>query len=610
MVDTHKVWLIVGIVVAVLAVLLLALAPRLTGPVAGQAIDLGGENLHFRQLQALGDRASQIQCPRYGSSALMFRSPRYDVGGIELTSLGNLEQEQIRGSVCYGRLADVYDTPDLFHKNAAYQNAEYYCDGMYKGIPFIRINRPDSPFLYQLVSYNGKGVEKNGVQPDVVRFGLPAEVCPATSSSPAFYKTKEITEPNGARRSVPVPAAEAGFFTLVGLVDCIDEGVASGLFDQGFYPADANLQCGVEAIALQDEDALGISTFCQLRNVRTNIPPADSSDVGVGYARKHLPAATFVEARTLCTDAVYDSLLVEYCEANPDDEVVIYSEVVAYGADGQSSNGGPLGGVKEYFCSDLVEACPAGVTNYLIDGIYNDCVNGEWKRRYLQSCEESSQCYPGAVCDGGQCRSPVGGMCGYKGQLCVTGLVCDDKGRCAVAEEAAPVDEVALVNLNLCGNGAIDEGEACDDGNKVASDLCSKECQLTFCGDGILQSPNGRGLVEQCEGGLLCNAQCKKDNDRDGIGNDEDNCPAANPDQADSDGDGVGDVCDNCPAVSNADQADADEDEIGDVCEAAPAGLCVDTETLLQHISQWRNSALDTAGLLTSIQKWRTQEGC
>ena len=30
----------------------------------------------------------------------------------------------------------------------------------------------------------------------------------------------------------------------------------------------------------------------------------------------------------------------------------------------------------------------------------------------------------------------------------------------------------------FCGNGAVDEGEECDDGNTVGSDGCSNTCQL------------------------------------------------------------------------------------------------------------------------------------
>jgi len=58
------------------------------------------------------------------------------------------------------------------------------------------------------------------------------------------------------------------------------------------------------------------------------------------------------------------------------------------------------------------------------------------------------------------------------------------------------------------------------------------------------------------------------DKDRDGVPDDEDNCPGtANPRQRDRDEDGVGDICDNCPLVYNPDQRDSDNDGLGDACD-------------------------------------------
>lgn len=72
-----------------------------------------------------------------------------------------------------------------------------------------------------------------------------------------------------------------------------------------------------------------------------------------------------------------------------------------------------------------------------------------------------------------------------------------------------------------------------------------------------------------------------RDNDGDGISNQNDNCTdAANTNQLDTDEDGIGDECDedddndgvldvddNCPLIANIDQLDTDGDGIGDVCD-------------------------------------------
>lgn len=46
----------------------------------------------------------------------------------------------------------------------------------------------------------------------------------------------------------------------------------------------------------------------------------------------------------------------------------------------------------------------------------------------------------------------------------------------------------------VCGNGVVESGEACDDGNAIETDACSSECALSTCGDGIVHEG-----VEDCD---------------------------------------------------------------------------------------------------------------
>ena len=59
-----------------------------------------------------------------------------------------------------------------------------------------------------------------------------------------------------------------------------------------------------------------------------------------------------------------------------------------------------------------------------------------------------------------------------------------------------------------CGNGVVEAGEQCDDGNLVAGDGCSASCRLEVCGNGI------RDAGEQCDDGNTvsgdgCSAGCR-----------------------------------------------------------------------------------------------------
>jgi len=66
----------------------------------------------------------------------------------------------------------------------------------------------------------------------------------------------------------------------------------------------------------------------------------------------------------------------------------------------------------------------------------------------------------------------------------------------------------AMCQAAGCGNGALDLGEECDDGNLMAGDGCSQRCELEVCGNGVLDPG------EVCDdgnprGGDGCSTDCK-----------------------------------------------------------------------------------------------------
>ena len=61
---------------------------------------------------------------------------------------------------------------------------------------------------------------------------------------------------------------------------------------------------------------------------------------------------------------------------------------------------------------------------------------------------------------------------------------------------------------SACGNGQVDPGEECDDGNTRQDDGCLAQCKLATCGDGIV-----RRFVEECDDGNradgdACSSSC------------------------------------------------------------------------------------------------------
>jgi cysteine-rich repeat protein len=77
---------------------------------------------------------------------------------------------------------------------------------------------------------------------------------------------------------------------------------------------------------------------------------------------------------------------------------------------------------------------------------------------------------------------------------------CDNDGMCKLGCATPDVD-CADQGVNnpqnpVCGNGAVETGEQCDDGNTVNTDACLNTCVNARCGDGIL-----RGGVEACDDG-------------------------------------------------------------------------------------------------------------
>lgn len=74
------------------------------------------------------------------------------------------------------------------------------------------------------------------------------------------------------------------------------------------------------------------------------------------------------------------------------------------------------------------------------------------------------------------------------------------------AEATSSMEE----DLSYCGDGVVDPGELCDDGNQIDDDTCTVQCIPYYCGDGVIDE----GYLEECDDGNLigtdgCTTACK-----------------------------------------------------------------------------------------------------
>jgi cysteine-rich repeat protein len=129
---------------------------------------------------------------------------------------------------------------------------------------------------------------------------------------------------------------------------------------------------------------------------------------------------------------------------------------------------------------------------------------------------------------GGDCPpacAPPAGVCGdgivQRGEECDDGNDEDTDGCTNVCTEP------------VCGDGIVQPGEECDDGNNSSNDECTNTCERAVCGDGIVQ----RG-VELCDDGNSdstdsCTNDCVAAACGDGIVQTPEECDDGNLDNTD-----------------------------------------------------------------------------
>jgi cysteine-rich repeat protein len=119
-------------------------------------------------------------------------------------------------------------------------------------------------------------------------------------------------------------------------------------------------------------------------------------------------------------------------------------------------------------------------------------------------CVVDSNCGPGGEC---VWVDPFPGNCSMSPMVCQDG---NNKGQPCTENADCPgsscISNTHQCGTVKCGNGIIDPGEECDDGNTLGGDGCDPNCQIETCGNGLLQPLNcpivgGVPKCEQCDFG-------------------------------------------------------------------------------------------------------------
>lgn len=163
------------------------------------------------------------------------------------------------------------------------------------------------------------------------------------------------------------------------------------------------------------------------------------------------------------------------------------------------------------------------------------------------SCTSAGECDDNVFCNGVEHCDLATGVCHSSGSPCAAWEGCNEfAGTCGPCTSDVQCDD------GIFCNGA----ESCD-GTRGACERGETPCPGQVCDE------EAAGCFGQAPG-----SRPPPDEDRDGVRDARDNCPAIwNPRQVDTDEDEVGDKCDNCPEDANTDQADFDDDDLGDICD-------------------------------------------
>jgi hypothetical protein len=193
-------------------------------------------------------------------------------------------------------------------------------------------------------------------------------------------------------------------------------------------------------------------------------------------------------------------------------------------------------------------------------------------------CTSDGECDDGDPCNGEE-------ACGDDG-ICAAGTPLDDGTGCATTAVPDGVCRGGVCVSVLCGNGEVDDGEECDDGNEVADDGCEINCAYS-CHAAAACNDDEFCTIDSCvpnTAGMICEYENSTDScDDDSACTESDTCSGGTCSgtavDCDDDDDCTDDGCEaatGCTHAFNTTGCDDGNDCTGgDTCDGA--GTCAGT---------------------------------